>query len=182
MLLPLGDGEPVIRHAIRAAAVLVPADMVVVIRPDAPELSNAVIEAQDIAPNLRCVLNSRYKEGMATSLASGVAALDDRIEAALVMLGDMPFVEPGIVETLMAAYVREHKPVTIPMYGGAVGPPTLFARQSFPDLLKLQGEVGGRQLLTMYPESACLVSFREEDRPPDLDTPDDIHKLRWISK
>ncbi len=156
--------------------------MVVVVQPDAPELSNAVVGAQDIALNVRCVPNPRYEEGMATSLASGVAALDDRIEAALVMLGDMPFVAPAIVETLMAAYVREHKAVTIPMYGSAVGPPTLFARQTFPDLLKLQGEVGGRQLLTMYPESACLVSFREKDRPPDLDTPEDIHKLRWISK
>lgn len=180
LLLPMGDGEPIIRHTIRTAAALEPAELVVVIRPDLPELADAITAACSFAPNVNiiCVPNPRYQEGMATSLAAGVSALGERVEAALVMLGDMPFVAPGIVEGLIAAYASERKPVTIPVYGSEVGPPTLFSRQVFPDLEKMQGDVGGRQLLRAYPELACLVYFKEDDRPPDIDTPEDIIKLR----
>jgi molybdenum cofactor cytidylyltransferase len=178
LLLPLSDGQPIIAHTIRNAASLEPAELVVVIRPDLPELSDAIVGTRFAAPNIKCVPNPHYQQGMGTSLAVGVAVLNGQIEAALVMLGDMPYVSPGIVEALVAAYVGECKLITIPVYGNAVGPPTLFARQTFPDLLGLQGEVGGRQLLTMYPGSACLVRFTEEDRPPDLDTPEDIQKFQ----
>ena len=68
-------------------------------------------------------------------------------------------------------------PMTIPQYGGEVGPPTLFARQLFPDLLHLTGEAGGRQLLAKYPDQACLVPFREDERPPDVDTEADYEAM-----
>jgi len=82
------------------------------------------------------------------------------------------------VERLVSAYLSERKAVTIPQYGGAVGPPTLFARQLFPDLLQLTGDGGGRQLLAKYPGQACIVPFGEDERPPDIDTDADYEAMR----
>ena len=93
------------------------------------------------------------------------------------MLADMPYVDHAIVEALVSAYNRQGRPITIPVYGQEVGPPTLFARSIFAELLRLEGEVGGRQLVTNYPESACLVPFAEDQRPPDIDTPENYREM-----
>jgi molybdenum cofactor cytidylyltransferase len=115
---------------------------------------------------------------MATSLAAGINALGEHIEMALVLLGDMPYVAARIVDELVAAYLTSRQPITIPRYGSAVGPPTLFARPVFPDLLRLEGEVGGRQLLSKYPDLTRQVPFKEQDRPRDVDTVEDYERLR----
>ncbi|HEX9989294.1 MAG TPA: nucleotidyltransferase family protein [Chloroflexia bacterium] len=172
LLLPLQDGRPIIRHAVSNALSWNPSEVIVVVRPDLP----AILEALADLP-LTCVPNPRYEVGMATSLAVGISALSNRIEAALVALGDEPYVAKHIVMRLVAAYTSERKPITIPQYGEQVGPPTLFARSIFPELLTLDGDIGGRQLLSRYPDLVCLVPLNKEDRPRDVDTPEDYRAL-----
>ena len=184
LLLPLGDGRPIIAHAVSNALALGPSELVVVVRPDAPEIAAAATlglrfgSPSPAQSPPRYVTNPRHEEGMATSLAAGISALGDDIEAALVMLADMPGVGAAVVGKLVSAYARERKPITIPLYGSAVGPPTLFARSLFADLLRLEGEVGGRQLLSIYPDLTCQVPFGENERPADVDTAEDYEKMR----
>ena len=61
-------------------------------------LSEAASFAVKYAPN------PRYREGMATSLAVGISALSEDTGAALVMLGDTPYVAPDIVELNYGSY------------------------------------------------------------------------------
>ena len=172
LLLPLHDGKPILWHAIRSALAFAPSELVVVVRPDLPALADALIGLP-----VRCVPNPLWEEGMATSLGAGIEALGEDVEAAMVMLGDEPYVREHIVEKLIEAYARERKLITMPLYGNQTGPPSLFAREVFSELLRLQGDVGGRQLLTMRSELACLVPFSESERPKDIDTPNDYGAL-----
>ncbi len=170
LLMPWHDGRPLIWHTVHNALELRPYRLVVVLRPDLPALAEALRDLPVI-----CVTNYRFEEGMGTSLAAGIRAVERQgdVQAALVMLGDEPFVDPGIVGALMAAYIRSHMPITVPFYGDQPGPPTLFDRQMFPDLRRLRGDSGGRQLIARYPQLVCRVPLSEEQRPPDIDTPED---------
>jgi molybdenum cofactor cytidylyltransferase len=172
LLLPLQGGMPIIWHAVANALEWNPSEVVVVVRPDLPAIKEALADMP-----VTCVPNPRYEEGMATSLAVGIGALSSRIDAALVVLGDEPYVAGDLVLRLVSAYTGERKPVTIPKYGEQVGPPTLFARSIFPELLALKGDIGGRQLLSKYPALVCLVPFNEGERPRDVDTPEDYRAL-----
>ncbi len=172
LLMPLRDGRSILWHSIQSVLVWEPNEVVVVVRPDLPQMTVKLTEL-----GVRCVSNTRYEEGMATSLAAGIDALSPGTQAAIVTLGDQPYVSPRIIEELISAYLREGKPITIPVYGAQPGPPTLFARQVFPDLLKLQGDAGGRQIVADHPEMVYRVSFTEEDRPLDVDTPQDYQRL-----
>ena len=159
-------------HVARDALALGPFEVVVVVRPDLPEITGALGGLP-----VRCVPNPRYEQGMGTSLAAGIAALQSEVEAVIVLLGDMPYVARDVIERLVSASLSERKPVTMPLYGSEVGPPTIFARQVFPELLRLEGEAGGRQLIAARPEIACLVPFREDERPPDIDTVEDYRRI-----
>jgi molybdenum cofactor cytidylyltransferase len=172
LLLPMGDGRPVVYHAVLGALALEPLEVVVVTRPDLPEMAQ-VLAGLPVTQ----VPNPRYAEGMGTSLAAGIGGLSEGVEAALVMLGDEPAVSPEIVEALVAAYVRERTAITVPVYGKQVGPPTLFSRALFEELRALEGDVGGRQLMERHPEAVCRVPLPTEWRPRDIDTPEDYQSL-----
>ena len=135
-LLPFSwrGGEPVLWHTVKNALGMKPLEVIVVVRPDLPE----TVEALYGLP-LRCVPNPRYMEGMGTSLATGVVALDEQAQGALLLLGDEPDISLNIVEKLLAAHVSRGKSITIPRYGQHVGPPTLFARSIFPNWRSLEG-------------------------------------------
>ncbi len=172
MLLPMSDGKTLLRHSVENALALQPAETIVVVRPDLPELE-ATLEGLPV----RCIPNPRYMEGMGTSLAAGVLVVGPEIEAALVVLGDEPFVSVRIFERLVDAFLRERKPVTIPRYGEQFGPPTIFSRAIFPLLANLEGDTGGRQLVARQPELACVVPFTASERPADVDTFEDYRAI-----
>lgn len=170
LLLPWRNGRPIIWHTVHNALGFRPSQLVVVVRPDLPELTGAV---RDLP--VQCVPNPRYRQGMGTSLAAGIDALEGGIRAVLVMLGDQPAVHPNIIAELLAAYLKQGKPITMPVYGDHVGPPALFTRHMFPELLKLRGDIGGRQLAANHPRQVCLVPFSADMQPLDVDTSEDYH-------
>lgn len=173
LLLQLPDGKSVLSHAVANALALDPLCVVVVVRPDLPGL----LDVLDGLPVVS-VPNPRYVEGMGTSLAAGVGALPDDVQAVLVLLGDEPDVSPDIARRLVESYLSNKAAITVPMYGEQVGPPTLFSRELFGDLAALQGDVGGRQLFALYPDRVCRVPFAQDERPKDIDTPEDLAGMR----
>ncbi len=173
LLLAWRDDKPILWHTVQCALNLGPHEVIVVVRPDLPEMLDAL---RDLP--VRCVPNPRYLEGMGTSLAVGIGSLGEEIEAALLMLGDEPDVPRRIIERLVAAYRSEGKAITIPMYGEQVSPPTIFARRIFPELIRLEGDAGARSLIARHPHWTCLIPFDEADRPHDIDTQEDYQAVR----
>jgi molybdenum cofactor cytidylyltransferase len=169
--LPLGDGRSVFEHALEQANSWAPAQMVVVLQPASDDLLAAVTSL-----GANPVVNKDYASGMSTSLRAGISALRPDIDAALILLGDEPFVERSIIEALVEAYEREDKPVTIPVYGDVPGPPTLFRRSVFPELLALTGDEGGRQVVRKDPSRVARVLLSTGTAPPDLDTREDYER------
>ena len=141
-------------------------------------------EAENIRPEMegarvRLVTNARYREGMGTSLAAGIAALPPECEAAVVLLGDQPFVDAGSIDALIDAYRRTGKPIVVSRYGDVTGAPTLFARALFPEAARLRGDAGGRPLVQRHPELVEEVALPAA-AGRDVDTPEDLARLAQL--
>jgi molybdenum cofactor cytidylyltransferase len=162
------DKQPLLRHAAQSVLALGLIDVVVVVRPDLPALAAALAGLR-----VRIVPNNDYAQGMATSLRAGIAALGSEAQAALVVLGDTPEVDPAVFAALLAAYRAEGRPMTLPVYGGIPGPPTLFSRAAFPALAQLTGDQGARRILVEHPDWVTRVPLPVALIPRDIDTPDD---------
>jgi len=135
------------------------------------------VGAEAQGDRVRLVVNPRYREGMGTSLAAGIAALAPQCEAAVVLLGDQPCVTAGMIDTLIDAHRRTGKPLVASRYGPVVGAPTLIGRALFPDARRLTGDHGGRSLIQQHPDQVEEVLL-----PPsaavDVDTPEELARLR----
>jgi molybdenum cofactor cytidylyltransferase len=171
VLLSLGD-RTLLAHVLAAAGASECEAVLVVAGSQAGEVRR---EAEAFGATV--VVNPRYAEGMATSLAAGVAALPPDCEAAVVLLGDQPRIGPAAINRLIAAYRSTGKPIVLSRYGGVAGPPALIARPLFADAAALTGDTGARGLAARRPDQVAEVTLAP-DEAWDVDTPEDLARLR----
>jgi len=185
VLLSLG-GRTLLAHVIAAAQASGCGPVIVVAGSHAGEVRR---EAEALGAQV--VVNPRYAEGMASSLAAGVAAVPSDCEAAVVLLGDQPRVGAAAIDRLIAAYRATGKPMVLSRYGGvagapalmtplpAAGPPALIARPLFPEVAALTGDAGARTVAARHPDQVAEVALAA-DEAWDVDTPDDLARLRHL--
>lgn len=168
-LLASVDGAPLVRHVAETACASGLDDAVAVVGHEAAAVSVAL----DDLP-LSVERNDDYAAGQSTSVRCGVAfARENDWDAAVFLLGDMPFVRPETVDRVVAAYRASGDSIVVPRYDDQRGNPVLFDRRHFDALATVSGDRGGRALV----ESEAGVLFLDVDDPGvrrDVDTEADL--------
>lgn len=124
---------------------------------------------------LTLVHNPNWKSGMSSSLQTGLQAAGPKLGSAIFLLSDQPFVSTALLFKLVSLHSLTLSPIIAPISNGKRGNPVLFDQTTFPDLLKIKGDVGGRAIFNSFP-----ITDLEWENPNDffdIDTPDDYHKL-----
>ncbi|MEM9458969.1 MAG: nucleotidyltransferase family protein [Myxococcota bacterium] len=165
------DGEPMVRRVVRTVLEAVVEPCVVVLGHEA-ERVREVLGELPIAP----VVNEDHAEGIGASIRCGMATMSaTEVDAALIVLGDMPFVRVEDLRALVAAYRASNPPrIVAPEAGhGAarrLGNPVLWPRHTFESLVRLRGDRGARRLLMASPDAVLRVSVDHPGVLRDIDT------------
>ena len=168
------DGKPMVRHAVEAALASRVAEVVVVTGHQEAEVRAALAGL-----TVRFVQNPAYAEGLSTSLATGLAALGEEADAAIVLLGDMPYVDAALIDALIAAYDPvSDAHIVVPVFEGRRGNPVLWGRRLFAELARVSGDQGGRLVLAAHQDLVCEVAVTTQDTLVDLDTPEALAQAR----
>ena len=121
------------------------------------------------------LVNGRYNEGIGTSVAAGVKAVQHAAGAVIVLLADQPLITVRHVNALIAAWSGDDQEIVATAYADTVGVPALFASGCFEDLATLEGDHGARALINDGRFNVQIIAF--EDAAVDIDTAEDITKL-----
>jgi molybdenum cofactor cytidylyltransferase len=137
-----------------------------------------VMELVDLS-DCGLVENPEWEEGLASSLRVGLDALTrmSKADAALIIMGDQPGVDPEVVAALVVRKKRSKMPAIVPKYRYAWGNPVLVDRSLWPRIISLSGDVGAKRLLQAHPEWVEEV-WVESLPPRDVDTVSDVEELR----
>lgn len=122
--------------------------------------------------------NHNYRQGMSSSIEAGIKALPMEAEAVLLALGDLPLLKPETVKKITICFRQGKYRLIVPVSQGRTGHPVLIAKEFFPELLKLKGDVGAKQIIR---ENREQVYYLEVDDPGiflDIDEPHTYAKLR----
>ncbi|WLH78105.1 nucleotidyltransferase family protein [Pseudomonas sp. FP2335] len=92
--------------------------------------------------------------GMGDSLAAAVAA-SGSADGWLVVLGDMPFIQPASIERVVEGL--EVDGIRVPVQSGRYGHPVAFGAAFGPQLMALSGDRGGRALFVSASVQEVLV-------------------------
>ncbi|MBC6416375.1 MAG: NTP transferase domain-containing protein [Rhodospirillales bacterium] len=167
-------GKPLVRYAAEAALASQAAPVILVTghRRDAVE---EALEGLD----LLTVHNRNYTAGLSTSLKRGLAALPEGIDAAVVLLGDMPRIAPEVIDRLIASFnPLEGRAICLPVHRGRRGNPVLLGRQFFAEAQTVEGDLGARDLLREYADQVAEVPVDAAAVLLDIDTPEALARLR----
>ena len=167
------DGRTLLRRTVDAVLASPAWPVVIVlgsgaagIRPEIARLPVLVVE------------NGAWEEGLASSIRAGVRVLASfslSLDAALLVLCDQPNLSPEAIARLAAGF-EDGKTIVAARYGDHSGPPALFARSHFQELMELGGPGGARPLLVRH--AAALATVPLPELAVDLDTPEDYTRFQ----
>jgi CTP:molybdopterin cytidylyltransferase MocA len=123
----------------------------------------------------RTVDNPDWATGMASSLRTGLAALDDRADAAVIVLVDMPGVTAAAVARLIA--VAAPDALAMGGYGDRRGHPVLLGRDHWAGVAaSASGDRGARDYLRAHAAAVTVVPVGDVADDFDLDVPGDLSR------
>ena len=171
LLLTLG-GSTVLRRAV-ATAVAGGLDPVLVVIGHESEGARAELTGLACTP----VLNLEHALGINGSLRAGISAVPPGCAAAVVILADMPLVTAEMVGAVVERFRSGGAPLVLSVYGDVLAPPTLYARELFPELSVPEGEACGKRVMKRHRGEAHELAW-PAGRLADLDVPADVERIR----
>ncbi len=182
-------GQPFIRTVAKTALASGLSPVVVVTGANAEAVEAAVSDLP-----VTIARNTDWQNGQSSSIRTGLQALRhpslqnaspkfkefgggrEGIGAAIFLLADQPQVTSTVLKALTEKHAQTLAPVLAPLVAGQRANPVLFDQATFPDLLSLTGDVGGRAIFSKYP--VVYLPWHDESLLLDVDTPEDLGRLR----
>lgn len=127
----------------------------------------------------KVVENPVFTEGCASSYRAGIAAIDSRSEAIMIILGDQPGITPEIVNTLAGEWRESNAPIALCSYEGRKGHPMIFARSLFEQLEVLHGDKAAWKLVDAHAALVHVVQL-SIPFPEDINTREDFERLASV--
>ena len=124
-------------------------------------------------PGVRWVLNPDYRTGRASSIRAGLAALDPRTDAVVLLGVDQPR-PPEIVRAVLEAHTGASAPITAPRFGGRGGHPAVFAAALIPEMARISEQRQGvREVYEAHRDEVQRVDVDDPAVRLDLNTPEE---------
>jgi len=128
---------------------------------------------------VRLIHNPDYAHGeMLSSFQTGLRAIGENVEAALVVLGDQPQIEPWVVKSVIQAYQDRHSILVVPSYQMRRGHPWLISRSLWTEALALKYPETLRDFLSALSDHIEYISLATKTVLEDVDTPEDYQRIK----
>lgn len=163
-------GRPLLHTAVDQAAEIAGTAVTVVLGAHAAELAPLLSHSP-----AAIIVNRDWREGMASSIRTGVARLPPSCDAVMLLLVDQAAVTTEDLKRLVSAWRRQPEYIAAAHYEGIAGVPAIFPRSAFAGLQSLRGDTGARALLQRNPDRVVRVPMPRA--AIDIDTPEDLLAL-----
>jgi molybdenum cofactor cytidylyltransferase len=164
-------GKPFVRHIAETALQSGLWPVVVVSGAHHAEIESRLKELP-----VQIVQNENHAQGQSTSIKTGLRALSPKVGACVFLLADQPQIPVDVIRALVESHSRELQPILAPLVlEERRANPVLFDNITFPDLLNLEGDVGGRAIFSNH--KVEFLPWHDDILLLDVDKPEDYKRL-----
>jgi molybdenum cofactor cytidylyltransferase len=122
---------------------------------------------------VRVIENPAWASGQLSSLLAGLAVpARAPIEAAVVLLVDVPLVSPATIRRLVEVWRDTHAPIVRPARGDEHGHPVIFDAALFAELRAADPTVGAKAVVRAHAAEIVNVPIDDAGAFTDIDTPE----------
>ncbi len=118
-----------------------------------------------LTERIRLVHNADYQRGRAASVKCAVRNLGEDVDAALFMVADKPGVSTALINQAIDQFQQDHPLILYVRTQSDRGHPIIFDRSLFGELLNLEGDPVGDELIARHRDRVCEL----EDSADQID-------------
>ena len=159
LLYVMEDGRPMIASILDAVRPLGIYKKIIVTQYD---------EVADLASDFVVVRNDRPDLGISRSMQLGLQAAGDA-DAYMFCVCDQPGLTTATLEKLIETYKKGTAGIISLAWEGKMRNPKIFSSLYREELMKLEGDTGGRQIIDAHKKDLLLVEAENEDEVKDID-------------
>ncbi|MBS0232620.1 MAG: nucleotidyltransferase family protein [Proteobacteria bacterium] len=160
------DGTPIVRHVCTALAAS-NVDEIILVTAGADDF---IAKAAGTG-RWRTVENPNARDGLSTSLRTGLENISPEADGILVALADMPGIEPALVNALISAFTAAETAIVFPASKeGRRGHPVIWPKSLFGALSSMTGDTGGKTILADHKNLWRAVPCENKGAFADIDT------------
>ena len=125
------------------------------------------------------VFNEYYSDGIASSIISGLKAINNSAKGVMICLGDMPQIKTSSYNLLIEKFYTSfnEKKIILPTYNKKKGNPIILSSFYFNFLYKLKGDKGARDIIEKYASNIIRTEIDDEGLLKDIDNDLDYELL-----
>ena len=144
--------------------------VIVVTGANAEQVESAVADI-----NVGVVRNTNWNSGQGSSIKAGLDILPPECGGVIFLLADQPQVDTSIIQALKEKHAEGLHPIVAPMVLDRRANPVLFDRVTFPDLMEIEGDTGGRAIF--HKHRVEYLPWHDDSLLLDVDTPENYQRL-----
>lgn len=123
---------------------------------------------------IQTIFNPNFKDGLSSSIVSGIHQLKNNFEKILIILADQPYITSENLNQLLKASEENTSKIIAAAYDDKAGVPAVFPKNYFQQLLNLQGDKGAKFFLEKH--SSEIIKMKITNLV-DIDTSEDYKNL-----
>ncbi len=157
----MDDGRPMVCRVIDAAGVQASCRKILVTQYE---------EVAALAQGFEVVMNRHPELGISHSMQLGIEAAGDA-DAYLFCVCDQPWLTVESIRKLLDTYRLGSAGIVSLAWQGRMCNPKIFSARYRDDLMSLNGDTGGRQIIAAHADDLLLVEAGSEAETLDIDVP-----------
>mgnify|MGYP000864802967 CR=1 FL=1 len=125
--------------------------------------------------NIYLVDNKKSEKGQSESIKMGLKTLG-KCDGYMFFSCDQPFLTSDTIKKILQNF--RTKGITIPEYNGKRSLPVIFGKNFKNELLKLEGDTGGKTVISNHQDKIKIVEIENPYEGKDIDTKEDYEMLK----
>lgn len=131
-----------------------------------------------------CIMeNIDYRQGMSSSIKTGLVNLPAETEMVTLFLADQPLITPQIINLIIKKYKKERPLALVPLASGKRGHPVVFNTKLLSEISYLNGPGGLRSILNNYSDQVYYYEIDDKRIIIDIDFEHEYnYYLNWTGR
>ncbi len=130
---------------------------------------------------LQIEVNPQFQKGQSHSLKVGLSRVIDTSPAVMFLLADQPLVDAETINCLLDKFWSADKDIGVPTYRGKRGTPSIFRKNFYPQIMKITGDTGARQIIREHPDRVLEIEIKDPRLFLDIDTAEDLKRIKKLA-
>ena len=173
------QGAPLIKHSVKSILASSIDELIVVLGHQKETIEKLI----DKNKKIKFVYNKNYKNGISSSIQTGLRIISKKMEAFFICLGDMPDVNQNIYNKMIKTKLNYNKKlksnfkkeIFIPTYEKKNGNPVLFTKHMKEKIMQISGDDGAKELIEIYKSKALHIPVKNRGITLDFDIQEDFN-------